>query len=188
MSKFEEFDKRFGKFPWEDKPEQNVETKEEKNILASFVAIIFQVLFTGPNRNWTNPLSVIALGFVFLVINLYFLFNPSLIESFFVYVGLEGGLLKFMTGLVCIGVITQCVRGIWIIGGWNQHPIEGYQYRNIPRSGHIVSSSSRPYYTTNSSTLPDAIGETHSWMNSKMQSMTNNQRESYLRNFHGGKK
>tara|TARA_Y100000389_G_scaffold204690_1_gene258905 strand:- start:3901 stop:4467 length:567 start_codon:yes stop_codon:yes gene_type:complete len=188
MSKFEEFDKRFGKLPLlKDVSETDVKKEEEPNVLASFVAIILQVLFTGPNRNWTNPLSVIALGFLFLIINLYFLFNLDLSESFFGYLGFERGTLKFMTGLACIGFIVQCVRGVWIIGGWNQHPVEGYQYRNIPYSGH-VSSSSRPYGTTDSNKLPDAIGETHSWMNSKMQSMTNNQRESYLRDFYGGKK
>ena len=124
-----------------------------------------------------------------------------MIEYFFIYVGFEDAMLKLMTRLLCVGVILQCVRGIWIIGGWNQHPVGGYQYVNVPKSGYIRKGGSRayssqnmrpgdsrPYYTINSNVLPDAIGETKSWMNSKMQSMTNNQRERYLRGFHGGKK
>ncbi len=188
MSQFQEFDKRFGKLPGEDILATHSSNQKDADLIANFIAFIFQLLFTGPNRNWKNPLAIIALGFIFLTINLYFLFNPYLIEYFFINVGFENTMLKLMTGLVCIGVIVQCVRGIWIIGGWNQHPEGGYQYVNVPKSGYIRKGDSRAYYTINSNVLPDAIGETYSWMNSKMQSMTNNQREKYLRGFHGGKK
>tara|TARA_R110001592_G_scaffold297386_1_gene567892 strand:- start:1009 stop:1572 length:564 start_codon:yes stop_codon:yes gene_type:complete len=187
MSKFKEYEKRYGKHPGDNVVSYDTKNDVNSNLVATSIAFVFQLFFTGPNKNWRNPLSVIVIGLFFLSVNAFFLFNQSMFNSLLDFFNFGEGIQVLMRGVFCIYLIIQCIRGIWIIGGWNQNPI-GRPLNVVPGAGGIRRGGSRAYYKTNTNHLEDAMGATTSWMNSKMQSMTPNQRESYLRDFHGGKK
>lgn len=74
MSKFKEFDQRFGKLPGDDVVTTDSSNQKDAHLIANFIAFIFRLLFTGTNRNWKNPIAIIAMGFIFLAINLIFSF------------------------------------------------------------------------------------------------------------------
>lgn len=187
MSKFKEYEKRYGKHPGDDVVVNNVKSSDSSNVIATSIAFIFQLFFTGPNKNWRNPLSVVVMGLMFLGLHIFLLFNQSMFNSLVGFFNFGDSIQVLMRGVFCIYLIIQCIRGIWIIGGWNQNPI-GRPLNVIPGAGGIVRGGSRGYYKKNTNHLEDAIGSTNSWMNSQMQSMTHNQRESYLRDFYGGRK
>lgn len=187
MSKFKEYDKRYGKHPGDNVVVNDVKNNDSSNFIATSIAFIFQLFFMGPNKNWRNPLAVIAMGILFLGLHLFLLLNQSMFNSLLDFFNFEEGIRVLMGGVFCIYLIIQCIRGIWIIGGWNQNPI-GRPLNVVPGAGGIRRGGSRPYYKNNSNHLEDAIGQTQSWMNSQMQNMTPNQREGYLRDFYGGRK
>ena len=178
MSKFKEYDKRFGKHPGDD-----IEVAENKNDsshwIATFIAFIFQLFLLGPNKNYRNPLKVIFEGSVFFAVNAFFLFSENSINVFMEILNLGNDAEKLIHSFIYLYLMVQCIRGIWIIGGWNQNPV--VRPINIAvSSGGIRGHNSRPYYKTDTNHLPNAIDDTYSWMNSKMQSMTPNQRENYF--------
>ena len=187
MSKFKEYEKRYGKHPGDNVVVNDVNGNSSSNFIATSIAFVFQLFFTGPNKNWRNPLAVVIVGLFFLVINAFILFNENMVNSFVEFFNFGESMETLMRATVYIYLIIQCIRGVWIVGGWNQNPI-GRPLNIIPGAGGIRRGGSRAYYKTNTNHLTDAIGETGSWMNSKMQSMTPNQRESYLRDFYGGRK
>ena len=185
-TKFKEFEKRYGKLPGAYTATTNKD-EIQTNVVVNCITIVFQLFITGPNKNWRNPLAIIGSGIVLLGSHLLLLFSQTAIEKFIHFIDFGNSIAIVMHATIYIYTIIQCIRGIWIIGGWNQNPI-GYSYKQLPPSGKIVRGGSRAYYKNNPSVLPNAISETYSWMNSQMQSMTNRQRENYLRGFHGGKK
>jgi hypothetical protein len=194
MSKFKEYDKRYGKHPGDNVVVNDVKNNDSSNFIATSIAFIFQLFFTGPNKNWRNPLAIIAMGILFLGLHVFLLFSESRVNSFVEFFNFGKSMEIVMHATVYIYLIIQSIRGLWIIGGWNQNPI-GKPLNIVPGAGGIhrrggvnASGGSRPYYKTNTSHLEDAMGATSSWMNSKMQKMTPNQREGYLRDFYGGRK
>lgn len=185
MSKFKEFEKRYGKLPGDDKINHQSNQNDKKYILVGLIIFIFQLFITGPNKNYKNPLVIVSMGLVLLTTNTFFLFNESIIKSFISFFDFGVNMKIFMTAVVYIFLIVQFLRGIWIIGGWNQSS-------NVSNSNQTdlnsitLNTTTKPYNTQSTNELPNAIEETYHWMNSQMQSMSNKQREDYLKNFYSG--
>lgn len=192
MSQFEYYEKRWGKIKEEKtpQPESNKNSSLSAIVLSPLLVVRFvlQLFVTGPDRQSQNPIQVILMGLFLFVFNLYLIFNIDLVDGFFGTFLTEGsGIHTGVTGLAALFVIFQCLRAIFIIGGWNQVYVSKYSRPFKGGYQYIASNDNSNQSNGSGSGSDDNFSKVNNLMNQHMEQLTNSQKINYLKDFYGGK-
>lgn len=169
------------------KKEESKNKEKNTPFLILIVQFILQLFLLGPDRRIQNPIQVVLMGFVMFVFNCFLIFNVHIVQDFVDMIFSHEGTQSLVGGFICIVLIFQALRSVFIIGGWNQ------QYSNV-KYDFIPGSRPAPtgYYDTvkqNSSTSNSNNSEfntVHNLMNQNMAQLTNSQKIKYMKDFYGG--
>ena len=196
---FEYYEKRWGK-PEHLKNIEEKRNKEEKkvrqrNSRIKFIGIpvyilrfIVQLFITGPDRKWQNPLAVISMGLFLWLFNAYLIFHLFLIEGFVgIFLTKGSGIYEVTLGCTALFLILQCLRAVFIIGGWNQVYISKYARPFKGGYQYVAELSNDSQSSSSGNHSNDEFTKVNRLMNQHMAQLTNSQKINYLKDFYGDK-
>ena len=198
MSRFEEYEKRFGKhlsseLNLKNQPQTNNEEEGKMPIILYpflFIRFIFQLFVAGPDVRWQNPIPVILMGLFLFFFNGYILLVENDLITDFVEIFIDDTTTKKgVAGFIGLLLIIQCLRAIFIVGGWNQisdgkplTPEQKKRLASLPDTRPVTGGGS------SYSNQEDEFQTVRNIMNQKMAQMSNSQKIDYLKDFYGGNK